>query len=145
MSVNNSLVCYLLEKYANEELKQKYLKPLASGEKLGAFSLSEPQSGSDASNMRTLAVRNGNHYIINGTKNWVTNGLNSDYVIVFAMTKDGIGHKGISCFIIEKGFEGLDIGKPEDKLGIRSSDTTELYFDSVKVPFERNLCKVVLP
>ena len=136
MSVNNSLVCYLLEKYGSEFVKEKYLKQLASGEKLGAFSLSEPQSGSDASNMLTTATKEGNNYILKGTKNWVTNGLHSDYVLVFAMTSTGIGHKGISCFLVEKKYEGFDVGKPEDKLGIKSSDTTELYFDEVKVPCE---------
>ena len=136
MSVNNSLVCYLLEKYASEFVKEKYLKQLASGKKLGAFSLSEPQSGSDASNMLTTAIKDGKNYILKGTKNWVTNGLHSDYVLVFAMTSTGIGHKGISCFLVEKKYEGFDVGKPEDKLGIKSSDTTELYFDEVKVPCE---------
>ena len=139
MSVNNSLVCYLLEKFASEELKQKYLIPLAKGEKLGAFSLSEPQSGSDASNMRTIAKLEGDHYIVNGTKNWVTNGINSNYVILFAITTQGIGHKGISAFLVEKGWDGFESGKPEDKLGIRSSDTSELYFDNVKVPVENRI------
>jgi len=134
MSVNNSLVCYLLEKFASEELKEKYLKPLAKGEKIGAFSLSEPQSGSDASNMKTIAQLNGDHYIVNGTKNWVTNGINSDYVILFAITTQGIGHKGISAFLVEKGWDGFEPGKPEDKLGIRASDTSELYFDNVRIP-----------
>ena len=136
MSVNNSLVCYLLEKYGSDFIKDKYLKGLASGEKLGAFSLSEPQSGSDASNMKTNAVRDGDDYVITGTKNWVTNGINSDYVMLFAITAPGIGHKGISCFIVEKGSKGFDVGKPEDKLGIRASDTSELYFDNVRVPKE---------
>ena len=139
MSVNNSLVCYLLEKYASKELKEKYLKPLASGKKLGAFSLSEPQSGSDASNMKTLAKKNGNHYMITGMKNWVTNGIHSDYVILFALTSVGVGHKGISCFIVDKGLDGFEIGKPENKLGIRASDTCELYFDNVKVPIENRI------
>jgi alkylation response protein AidB-like acyl-CoA dehydrogenase len=136
MSVNNSLVCYLLEKFASDHLKEKYLKPLASGNKLGAFSLSEPQAGSDASNMRTFANKDGDHYYISGTKNWVTNGINSDYVILFAITEKGIGHKGISCFLVEKGWDGFETGKPENKLGIRASDTCELYFDNVKVPAE---------
>ena len=134
MSVNNSLVCYLLEKYGSDYIKKNYLKDLASGLKLGAFSLSEPQSGSDASNMKTFAEKDGDHYIINGTKNWVTNGINSDIVIVFAITEKGIGYKGISCFIIEKGCKGFDVGKPENKLGIRASDTSELYFENVRVP-----------
>ena len=136
MSVNNSLVCYLLEKFASDHLKEKYLKPLASGKKLGAFSLSEPQAGSDASNMRTFANKDGDHYYISGTKNWVTNGINSDYVILFAVTEKGIGHKGVSCFLVEKGWDGFETGKPENKLGIRASDTCELYFDNVKVPAE---------
>jgi len=134
MSVNNSLVCYLVEKFASDHLKEKYLKPLASGIKLGAFSLSEPQAGSDASNMRTFAKKNGDHYFISGTKNWVTNGINSDYVILFAVTEKGIGHNGVSCFIVEKGWDGFETGKPENKLGIRASDTCELYFDNIKVP-----------
>ena len=141
MSVNNSLVCYLLEKFGSDFLKEKYLKPLASGKKLGAFSLSEPQSGSDASNMRTIAKKEGDHYIISGTKNWVTNGINSNYVILFAVTEKGIGYKGVSCFIIEKGWDGLETGKPENKLGIRASDTCELYFDNVKVPVENLIGK----
>ena len=141
MSVNNSLVCYLLEKFGSDFLKEKYLKPLASGKKLGAFSLSEPQSGSDASNMRTIAKRERDHYIISGTKNWVTNGINSNYVILFAVTEKGIGYKGVSCFIVEKGWDGLETGKPENKLGIRASDTCELYFDNVKVPVENLIGK----
>jgi len=136
MSVNNSLVCYLLEKYSSTFVKEKYLSQLAKGKKIGAFSLSEPQSGSDASNMLTTAKKDGDSYIINGTKNWVTNGSNSDYVIVFAVTQKGVGHKGVSCFLVEKKFKGFVSGKPEDKLGIRSSDTTELYFDNVRVPKE---------
>ena len=141
MSVNNSLVCYLVEKFGSDFLKEKYLKPLASGKKLGAFSLSEPQSGSDASNMRTIAKKEGDHYIISGTKNWVTNGINSNYVILFAVTEKGIGYKGVSCFIVEKGWDGLETGKPENKLGIRASDTCELYFDNVKVPVENLIGK----
>ena len=113
MSVNNSLVCYLLQKYASDSINGKYLKDLAQGKKLGAFSLSEPQSGSDASNMNTFAKKDGDSYILNGTKNWVTNGINSDYVLVFALTQKEIGHKGISCFLVEKSCEGFDVGKPE--------------------------------
>ena len=133
MSVNNSLVCYLIEYFGNDFQKEKYLSQLSTGRKLGAFSLSEPQSGSDASNMITTAVKDGDSYILNGTKNWVTNGINSDVVLVFALTTKGIGHKGISCFIVEKGSPGFECGKAEDKLGIRASDTCELYFDNVKV------------
>jgi|TARA_B110000438_G_scaffold231132_1_gene226368 alkylation response protein AidB-like acyl-CoA dehydrogenase len=136
MSVNNSLVCYLLEKFGSDFQKEKYLKPLASGKKIGAYSLSEPQSGSDASNMRTVAKKDSDHYVVSGTKNWVTNGINSDIVMLFAMTETGVGHKGISCFIVEKGWDGFEAGKPEDKLGIRASDTSELYFDNVKIPAE---------
>ncbi len=139
MSVNNSLVCYLLEKFGSDHIREKYLKPLASGEKLGAFSLSEPQSGSDASNMKTLARKEGNGYRVHGTKNWVTSGANSNYVILFAVTTPGIGHKGISAFLVEKGWEGFSEGKPENKLGIRASDTCELYFDNVFIPEENRI------
>ena len=141
MSVNNSLVCYLIEHFGDDFQKEKYLAKLTTGQKLGAFSLSEPQSGSDASNMNTTAIKSDDHYILNGTKNWVTNGIHSDIVLVFAMTEKGIGHKGISCFIVEKEFEGFECGKPEEKLGIRSSDTCELYFDNVKVPKENLIGK----
>ena len=141
MSVNNSLVCYLIEHFGDDFQKEKYLAKLTTGQKLGAFSLSEPQSGSDASNMNTTAIKSDDYYILNGTKNWVTNGIHSDFVLVFAMTEKGIGHKGISCFIVEKEFEGFECGKPEEKLGIRSSDTCELYFDNVKVPKENIIGK----
>ena len=107
MSVNNSLVCSLLEKFASETINETYLKPLASGEKLGAFSLSEPQSGSDASNMNTHAKKEGDHYFITGIKNWVTSGIHSDFVILFAVTTKGIGHKGISCFIAFQCLEAI--------------------------------------
>ena len=136
ISVNNSLVCSILDKYGSDFQKEKYLKRLAKGEILGAFSLSEPQSGSDASNMLTIAEKRDGNYYVCGTKNWVTNGINSDIVIVFALTQKGVGHKGISCFILEKGMSGFETGKPEKKLGIRSSDTCELYFDNVEVPKE---------
>ena len=139
MSVNNSLVCYLLEKYGSDKLKKKYLSRLSTGEKLGAFSLSEPQSGSDASNMRAIAEKKDDYYVLNGTKNWVTNGIKSDYVIVFAVTEKDVGYKGVSCFLVEKKWEGFDVGKPEDKLGIRSSDTCELYFSNVKIPLENRI------
>ncbi len=141
MSVNNSLVCSIFEKYGSEFQKEKFLKKLTIGEMLGAFSLSEPQSGSDASNMLTFAEKKGDSYILNGTKNWVTNGINSDIVVVFAMTEKNVGHKGISCFVVEKSFDGFEVGKPEDKLGIRSSDTCELYFDNVKIPKENLISK----
>ena len=133
MSVNNSLVCSIFQKYATKEQKEKYLKPLAKGQKLGCFSLSEPQSGSDASNMKTYAVKDGDDFVISGTKNWVTNGINADIIMLFCVTEKDVGHKGISCFIIEKGTQGVSAGKPEEKLGIRASDTCELYFDQVRV------------
>lgn len=136
MSVNNSLVCTLLEKYGDAFQKGKYLSKLSKGELLGAFSLSEPQSGSDASNMLTFAKKTNDGYILNGTKNWVTNGHNSDVVLVAALTEKNVGHRGISCFIVEKSFKGFSVGKPEKKLGIKSSDTTELYFDNVEIPKE---------
>ena len=139
MSVNNSLVCYVIEHFGTDFQKEKYLKKLAAGLNIGAFSLSEPQSGSDASNMITTAIKDGNNYILNGTKNWVTNGINSDLVLVFAVTKKGIGHKGISCFIVEKGLSGFECGKAENKLGIRASDTCELYFDNVKISKENRI------
>ena len=136
MSVNNSLVCQLFVDYGTEDQKEKYLKPLAIGEKLGAYSLSEPESGSDASNMRTFAKKEGDHYVINGTKNWVTNGINGDIVILFCMTEKSVGYKGISAFVVEKGTLGLSIGKKENKLGIRASDTCELYFENCRIPGE---------
>jgi alkylation response protein AidB-like acyl-CoA dehydrogenase len=133
MSVNNSLVCQLIEKHGSDEQKQIFLSKLASGQWLGAFSLSEPQSGSDASNMRTFAKKEKDYYIINGTKNWVTNGISSDVVLVMCLTEKNVGYNGISTFIIEKGTKGFSTGKKEDKLGIRGSDTCELYFDNCKV------------
>ena len=133
MSVNNSLVCYIFQKYANDRQKKKYLVPLCRGEKLGCFSLSEPQSGSDASNMNVYAKKEGDNFIISGTKNWVTNGIQSDVIMLFCVTEKNIGHKGISCFIIDKDTPGVSVGKAEEKLGIRSSDTCELYFDQVSV------------
>lgn len=138
MSVNNSLVCYVLQKWGTNFQKKKYLTLLASGKKLGAYSLSEPQSGSDASNMMTTAKKSGSDYIINGTKNWVTSGINSDYVIIFCKTTNERNHEKISSFLIEKGVGGFKVGKKEDKLGLRASDTCELYFDNCKVP-EENL------
>ena len=136
MSVNNSLVCQLFVDYGTTAQKEKYLIPLAAGVKLGAYSLSEPQSGSDASNMNTFARKDGDHYIINGTKNWVTNGITSDIVILFCLTEKGAGYKGISAFVVEKGTPGLSMGKKENKLGIRASDTCELYFEDCKIPVE---------
>jgi alkylation response protein AidB-like acyl-CoA dehydrogenase len=139
MSVNNSLVCHLIFNWGTEEQKQHWLISLASGEKLGAFSLSEPQSGSDAANMHSFARQMGNHYILNGIKNWVTNGESSDVVIVFAMTRKGIGYRGISAFLVEKGTPGFKVGKKENKLGIRSSDTTELVFEDCKIPLKNRI------
>mgnify|MGYP000235763204 CR=1 FL=1 len=136
VSVNNSLVCQIFLDWANDQQRNAYLKKLATGEWLGAFSLSEPQSGSDASNMLTFAEKSNGHYILNGTKNWVSNGISSDVIIVFALTKKGIGHKGVSAFLIEKGTPGLSTGKKEEKLGIRGSDTCELYFENCKIPKE---------
>ena len=139
MSVNNSLVCWGLEKYGSEEQKEKYLKPLASGEVLGAFCLSEPEAGSDATSQRTEAKLEGDHYVLNGTKNWITNGSSASIYLVIAQTHPELGHKGISVFIVEKGWEGFVIGKKEDKLGIRGSDTHSLMFTDVKVPVENRI------
>lgn len=139
MSVNNSLVCWGLEKYGTESQKEKYLKPLAAGEILGAFCLSEPEAGSDATSQRTEAVLEGDHYILNGTKNWITNGSSASVYLVIAQTHPELGHKGISVFIVEKGLEGFVIGKKEDKLGIRGSDTHSLMVTDVKVPVENRI------
>ncbi len=136
MSVNNSLVCYGLTKHGTDEQKQKYLMPLAMGKKLGAFALSEPEAGSDATNQHTIATRDGDYFVLNGIKNWITNGVNADYVIVIAQTDPSKGHKGISAFIVEKGMPGFLHGKKERKLGIRSSDTVSLTFENVRVPKE---------
>jgi alkylation response protein AidB-like acyl-CoA dehydrogenase len=133
MSVNNSLVCYGLLKYGTEEQKQKYLIPLASGQKLGAFCLSEPEAGSDATSQHTLAEDKGDYYLLNGTKNWITNGNSSDICLVIAQTHPELKHKGINCLIVEKGTEGFEIGKKEDKMGIRASDTHSLMFNDAKV------------
>ena len=137
MSVNNSLVCAGLEKFASEEQKQKYLVPLAKGEVIGAFALSEPEAGSDATSQKTTAIDMGDHYLLNGTKNWITNGGNAQYYIVIAQTDVEKKHKGINAFIVEKGWEGFVIGKKEEKLGIRGSDTHSLMFTDVKVPKEK--------
>jgi len=139
MSVNNSLVCWGLEKYGTEAQKEKYLKPLASGEILGAFCLSEPEAGSDATSQKTEAISKGDHYILNGTKNWITNGSSASIYIVIAQTDASKEHKGISAFIVEKGLEGFQIGKKEDKLGIRGSDTHSLMFTDVKIPAENRI------
>jgi alkylation response protein AidB-like acyl-CoA dehydrogenase len=134
MSVNNSLVCYGLSKHGTEDQKQKFLVPLAQGKKLGAFALSEPEAGSDATNQHTTAVQEGENYLLNGIKNWITNGTTADYIIVIAQTDPSKGAKGISAFVVEKGMPGFTYGKKERKLGIRSSDTVSLLFDNVKVP-----------
>ncbi len=134
MSVNNSLVCYGLNEFGSEDQKQKYLMPLASGKQLGAFALSEPEAGSDATNQRTLAVRDGDSYILNGIKNWITNGFNADLVLVMAATDPAKGSHGISTFVVEKGMPGFSVGKKERKLGIRSSDTVSIAFQDVRVP-----------
>jgi len=134
MSVNNSLVCWGLENFASEEQKQKYLVPLAKGEKIGAFCLSEPEAGSDATSQRTTAIDMGDHYLLNGTKNWITNGGTASTYLVMAQTDVAKGHKGINCLIVEKGMPGFVVGAKEDKLGIRGSDTHTLMFQDVKVP-----------
>ena len=139
MSVNNSLVCWGLEKFGNEEQKQKYLIPLAKGEKIGAFCLSEPEAGSDATSQRTTAVDMGDHYLLNGTKNWITNGSSASVYLVIAQTNVEAGHKGINALIIERGMEGFIVGAKEDKLGIRGSDTHTLLFNDVKVPKENRI------
>jgi len=136
MSVNNSLVCWGLEEYASDYLKQKYLIPLAKGEKLGAFALSEPEAGSDATQQHTMADKDGDFFLLNGMKNWITNGTTADYHLVMATTDKSKGHKGISTFLVEKGTPGFGHGKKEDKLGIRSSDTCSLTFENCRVPKE---------
>jgi len=139
VSVNNSLVCYGLEKYGTEDQKEKYLKPLASGEKIGAFCLSEPEAGSDATSQHTTAEDKGDHYLLNGTKNWITNGGTASTYLVIAQTHPELRHKGINAFIVEKGMEGFTVGPKENKLGIRGSDTHSLMFNDVKVPKENRI------
>lgn len=139
VSVNNSLVCYGLETYGTEEQKEKYLTKLATGASVGAFCLSEPEAGSDATSQKTTAIDKGDHYIVNGTKNWITNGGRADIYIVIAQTDRDKGSHGINAFIIEKGMKGFDIGPKEDKLGIRGSDTHTLQFNDVKVPKENRI------
>ena len=139
MSVNNSLVSWGIEKYGTEEQKQKYLPKLASGEWIGAFCLSEPEAGSDATSQRTTAVDMGDHYLLNGTKNWITNGGSSSLHIVIAQTDPEKGHRGINAFLVEKSWDGVVIGNKEDKLGIRSSDTHTIMYNDVKVPKENRI------
>lgn len=139
VSVNNSLVCWGLETFANEYQKEKYLMPLASGQKLGAFCLSEPEAGSDATSQQTTAEDKGDYYLLNGTKNWITNGNSADYFLVIAQTDVDKGHKGINAFIVEKTWEGFTVGKKEEKLGIRGSDTHSIMFTDVKVPKENRI------
>ena len=139
VSVNNSLVCFGLEAYGSEAQKEKYLKPLASGEKIGAFCLSEPEAGSDATSQHTMAAEMDDHYLLNGTKNWITNGNTSSICLVIAQTHPEKKHKGINAFIVEKGWAGFDIGPKEQKMGIRGSDTHSLMFSDVKVPKENRI------
>jgi len=139
MSVNNSLFCWGLDKFGTEEQKQKYLVSTAQGKTIGAFCLSEPEAGSDATSQRTTAFDQGDHYLLNGTKNWITNGSSATYYIVIAQTDVEKGHKGINAFIIEKGMDGFVIGAKENKLGIRGSDTHTLMFTDVKVPKENRI------
>jgi alkylation response protein AidB-like acyl-CoA dehydrogenase len=139
MSVNNSLVCWGLETFGTEEQKQKYLVPLAKGDIIGAFCLSEPEAGSDATSQRTTAVEMDDHYLLNGTKNWITNGSSASVYLVIAQTYPEKGHKGINAFIVEKGMPGFVVGPKENKLGIRGSDTHSLMFTDVKVPKENRI------
>jgi alkylation response protein AidB-like acyl-CoA dehydrogenase len=139
MSVNNSLVCAGMEKYCSEEQKMKYLVPLAKGEVIGAFCLSEPEAGSDATSQKTTAIDKGDYYLLNGTKNWITNGATASTYLVMAQTDIEKGHKGINAFIVEKGWAGFDIGPKEKKMGIRGSDTHSLMFNDVKVPKENRI------
>lgn len=139
MSVNNSLVCWGIERFGNEEQKQKFLVPLATGEKVGAFCLSEPEAGSDATSQRTTAVDKGDYYELNGVKNWITNGNTASTYLVIAQTNPELGHRGINVLIVEKGMEGFEVGAKEDKMGIRGSDTHTLNFTNVKVPKENRI------
>ena len=139
MSVNNSLVCWGLEKLGTPEQKEKYLKRLATGEIIGAFCLSEPEAGSDATSQKTTAIDMGDHYLLNGTKNWITNGNSASVYLVIAQTDVAKGHRGINALIVEKGMPGFIVGKKEDKMGIRGSDTHSLMFTDVKVPKENRI------
>jgi alkylation response protein AidB-like acyl-CoA dehydrogenase len=139
MSVNNSLVCYGIEKYGTEDQKEKFLKPLARGEKIGAFLLSEPNAGSDASSQKTTAIDMGDHYLVNGTKNWITNGNTASTYVLIAQTHPDLGHKGINALILDRHSPGISLGPHEDKMGMRSSDTHSVMFTDVKVPKENRL------
>jgi len=139
MSVNNSLVCWGIETFGSEEQKRKYLVPLAKGEIIGAFCLSEPEAGSDATSQKTTAIDMGDHYLLNGTKNWITNGSSASVYLVMAQTDVAKGHKGINCLIVERGMPGFQIGAKENKIGIRGSDTHSLLFTDVKVPKENRI------
>ena len=139
MSVNNSLVCWGLEAYGTEEQKQKYLVPLATGQVIGAFLLSEPEAGSDATSQRTTAIDMGDHYLLNGTKNWITNGNSATHYLVIAQTDIAKKHKGINAFIVEKAWAGVTVGGKENKMGIRGSDTHSIMFQDVKVPKENRI------
>lgn len=139
VSVNNSLVCWGIETFGNEEQKLKYLVPLAKGDKIGAFCLSEPEAGSDATSQRTTAEDKGDYYLLNGTKNWITNGSSASIYLVIAQTDPEKGSKGINAFIVERGMEGFIVGAKENKLGIRGSDTHTLLFNDVKVPKENRI------
>ncbi len=139
MSVNNSLVCFGLEKYGNDFQREKYLKPLARGEKIGAFLLSEPEAGSDATSQRTMAVDMGDYYLVNGTKNWITNGNSASTYLLIVQTDPAKKHKGITALIVEKDSPGITLGPHEDKMGMRSSDTHSVMFNDVKVPKENRI------
>lgn len=139
MSAHNSLVLYGLESFASDELKEKYLRPLASGEAIGCFCLSEPEAGSDATSQKTTAIDQGDHYLLNGVKNWITSGGKAAYHIVIAQTNREKGHRGINAFLVDKNWEGVSIGNKEDKLGIRSSDTHSIMYSDVKVPKENRI------
>ncbi|MDD3665443.1 MAG: acyl-CoA dehydrogenase family protein, partial [Bacteroidales bacterium] len=139
MSVNNSLVCWGLETFGNQEQKEKYLKPLARGEKIGAFLLSEPEAGSDATSQRTTAIDMGDYYLLNGTKNWITSGHTAGTYLVIAQTHPEKGHKGINAFIVDRHASGISVGPHENKMGMRSSDTHSVMFTDVKVPKENRI------
>ncbi|PLX12668.1 MAG: acyl-CoA dehydrogenase [Marinilabiliales bacterium] len=139
MSVNNSLVCWEIQEYGTEEQKEKFLKPLARGEKLGAFLLSEPEAGSDATSQRTTAIDKGDHYLVNGVKNWITNGNSASTYVVIAQTDPEKGHKGINALIVDRNSEGISLGQHEDKMGMRSSDTHSVMFTDVKVTKENRI------